>query len=259
MRKSIANRLFFAAVVLATAGCGSKDKDGKAGDKAASNATANTAQETPEQVAAREAEAAAARLAAKIKDFNDQNGGCAECQPTEAKVAAAMQVPRGLRTYTATPSCMNEARDAGQIRQAADVAAAASDGNYAGAAESLLKSREVRGLLSKHVKGDIGRILNGGDDRTAFCQAVCAVIPQDSTVTGYKLEAANEDGNYQNCAAGADCAIGKAKWTAEPIPSTGENAKTVCGVFANWNHKGHRMARLSVYFTPPADWIPPHR
>ena len=256
--RPIANHLIVAAVLVAAAGCGSKDKDGKS----ASNETTNTttsAPSSPEEVAAREAEAAAARLAAKIKDFNDQNGGCPECQPTEARVIAAMQVPHGLRTYTATPSCMNEARDAGQIRRAADVAAAASDGNYAGAADSLLKSREVKGLLSRHVKGDIGRILNGGDDRTAFCQAVCAVIPQDSTVTGYKLEAANEDGNYQSCAAGADCAIGKAKWTAEPIPSTGENAKTVCGVFANWAHKGHRLARLSVYFTPPNDWIPPHR
>jgi hypothetical protein len=30
-------------------------------------------------------------------------------------------------------------------------------------------------------------------------------------------------------------------------------------VFANWDHKNHRMARLSVYFTPPDNWVPPHR
>jgi len=241
-----------AAVLLSVAACGGKDKD--KGDK---NAAANdsTTEATPEATA----EDKAAKLAAKVKDFNDGNGGCEECQPTEARVRAEVLVPAGLRTYTATPSCMNEARETGQIREVADDAAGLKDGQFAGAIGELLKSKEVRQAIGRQVGGDVGRILNGGDDKTAYCQAVCAVLPENSTVTGYKLEAAGPDRQYQTCAAGQDCAITKAKWTAEPIPSTGEHSKTVCGVFANWAHKTQRMARLSVYFTPPDDWVPPHR
>jgi hypothetical protein len=252
MRAGLASLSFTAAIVLTVAACGSKDK--------AANNTATATANTSGNVASNDTEAAADRLAAKVKDFNDQNGGCPECQPTEARVVARMDVPPGLRTYTATPSCMNEARDTGQIREVADDAAALSDGQYAGAVDELLRSQAVKRLISKKVGGDVGRILNGGDDRTAYCQAVCAVLPSDSTVTGYKLEAANTaDGQFQVCQAGSDCAIGKAKWTAEPIPTSGENSKTVCGVFANWSHKDHRLARLSVYFTPPDNWVPPHR
>ena len=89
-----------AAVLLSVAACGGKDKD--KGDK---NAAANdsTTEATPEATA----EDKAAKLAAKVKDFNDGNGGCEECQPTEARVRAEVLVPAGLRTYTATPSCMN--------------------------------------------------------------------------------------------------------------------------------------------------------
>lgn len=252
MRAGIAQLTFGAAIVVTVAACGSKDK----GKNEVANAPANAAGNE----VATNTQSAADRLAANVKDFNDQNGGCPECQATEARVVAAMDVPAGLRTYTATPSCMNEARETGQIRDVADDAAALSDGQYAGAVDELLRSQAVKRLISKKVGGDVGRILNGGDDRTAYCQAVCAVLPSNSTVTGYKLEAANmADRQYQICQAGTDCAIGKAKWTAEPIPTSGENSKTVCGVFANWSHKEHRLARLSVYFTPPDDWVPPHR
>lgn len=251
MRRGIGYRTaIFSAAILAAAACGDKDQNG---DKAANTAEGNASGGT----VVNQAEAAAERLAAKVKAFNDQNGGCAECQPTEARVRVETQVPAGLRTYTATPSCMNEARDTSQIRDVADDAAALSEGQFAGAAEELLRSREVQRIIARKVGGDVGRILNGGDDRTAYCQAVCAVLPQNSTVTGYKLEAANPDRQFQSCAAGADCAIGKSKWTAEPIPNTGDNSKTVCAVFANWAHKTPRQARLSVYFTPPDDWAPP--
>ena len=171
-----------------------------------------------------------------------------------------MRVPHGLRTYTATPSCMNEARDTAEIREVSDDAAAMKDGQFAGAVGDLLKNKDVQRMIGQKVGGDVGRILNGGDDRTAYCQAVCAVLPQNSTVTGYKLEAADATtGQFQACQAGSDCAIGKSKWTAEPTPNTGENSKTVCGVFANWTHKTDRLAELSVYFTPPDDWVPPHK
>jgi hypothetical protein len=254
MRTNLGKFTLLAAIAL-TAACGSKDKGGNA----AANATANVSAGN-EAVPVNQAEAAAARLQQKVKDFNDQNGGCPECQPTEARVVAQMDVPNGLRTYSATPSCMNEARDTGEIRKVSDDAAALSDGNFAGAAAELLRSQAVKQMLARNAHGDVGRILNGGDDRTAYCQAVCAVLPVNSTVTGYKLEAANaDDQQFQTCQAGSDCSIRRAKWTAEPIPTSGENSKTVCGVFANWDHNDHRLARLSVYFTPPDDWVPPHR
>jgi hypothetical protein len=252
MRGGIAHHSLIIAIALSAAACGGKDKD----EKAPVNGTAagNEAGPTVDDAAAK-----AAALQQKIKDFNDQNGGCEECQATEARVRVEMNVPAGLRTYTANPSCMNEARDTAEIREVSDDAAALSDGQFAGAVGDLLKTPEVRRAIAKNVGGDVGRILNGGDDRTAYCQAVCAVLPENSTVTGYKLEAAGPDRQYQTCQAGTDCAIGKAKWTAEPIPNTGEHSKTVCGVFANWAHKTPRLARLSVYFTPPDDWAPPHK
>ena len=257
MRGGNLQRAAVTALFLTAAACGGKDKGG---DK---NATANTGTATTANTsvnAEAEAAAAAAAIAAKIKDFNDQNGGCPECKADEARVIAAMAVPHGLRTYTATPSCMNEVHDTAQIREVTDDAAGLSDGQFAGAAVELLKSPAVKKLLAQQVGGDVGRVLNGGDDKTAYCQAVCAVLPKDSTIKGYKLEAANAtDGQYQTCAAGTDCAIGKSKWTSEPSPSTGDNSKQVCAVFANWAHKTNRLARLSVYFTPPADWAPPHR
>lgn len=247
MRTTLARHSLIAAIVLIAAACGDKDKEG--GTTAGGNATGNAA--------GAGGPTAAERLQAKVKAFNDQNGGCDECQPTEARVRVEMRVPHGLRATTATPSCMNEAHDTGAIRDVSDDAAALSGGQFAGAAEELLRNREVQRIIARRVGGDVGRVLGGGEDRSAYCQAVCAVLPKDSTVTGYKLEAGGQGRNFQTCAAGNDCAIGKAKWTAEPIPTTGENSKTVCGVFANWDHQRNRIARLSVYFTPPDDWIPP--
>lgn len=251
MRGGIAHHSLIIAIALCAAACGGSDKGDKAGDSADGTAAGN------ETAPADDAEARAAALQQKIKAFNDRSGGCEECQPTEARVRVEMQIPAGLRTYTANPSCMNEARETAEIREVADDAAAFSDGEFAGAIGELLKNPEVKRAIGRKVGGDVGRILNGGDDRTAYCQAVCAVLPANSTVTGYKLEAAGPDRQYQACQAGSDCAIGKAKWTAEPIPNTGDNSKTVCAVFANWAHKTPRMARLGVYFTPPEDWVPP--
>ena len=248
MRGGISQLSLIVAITLTAAACGGKDKQ----EKGPVNGTAAGNEAAPQ---ANPAEV----LAQKVKEFNDQNGGCEECQATEARVRVEMEVPAGLRTYTANPSCMNEARDTAEIREVSDNAAGLSDGQFAGAVGDLLKSPEIKRAISKRVGGDVGRILNGGDDRTAYCQAVCAVLPEKSTVTGYKLEAAASDRQYQPCQAGSDCAIGKAKWTAEPIPNTGEHSKTVCAVFANWAHKNSRLARLSVYFTPPDDWVPPHK
>lgn len=253
MRGGFAHFALIGAIALTAASCGDKNK-GKEG-KEAGNATAESGSTSADDGAAK-----AAELERKVKDFNDANGGCEECQPTEAKVVVQMQVPHGLRTYTATPSCMNEARETGQIRDVSDDAAGLKGGNFAGAVGDLLKNKDVQRVIGQQVGGDVGKILNGGDDRTAYCQAVCAVLPLDSTVTGYKLEAGDAaTQQFQTCQAGSDCAIGKAKWTAEPIPNTGEHSKTVCGVFANWAHKTDRVARLSVYFTPPDGWVPPHK
>ena len=254
MRGGILHHGVIVAVALSITACGGgKDKD----KKAEGNATANEA--TSETTTTESAEDKAAKLAAKVKDFNDGNGGCEECQATEARVRVEQLVQAGLRTYTDNPSCMNEARETAQIRDVSDDAAALKGGQFAGAVGDLLKNKDVQRVIGQQVGGDVGRILNGGDDKTAYCQAVCAVLPENSTVTGYKLEAAGPDRQYQTCAAGSTCAIGKAKWTAEPIPNTGEHSKTICGVFANWAHKTPRMARLSVYFTPPDDWMPPHK
>jgi len=250
MRGGIVYHGILVASLLTVAGCGGKGKE----EKAASGNDANTTTEVAPDTSA---EDKAAALAAKIKAFNDGNGGCDECQPTEARVRAEVLVQAGLRTYSDNPSCMNEARETSQIRDVSDDAAGLKGGQFAGAVGDLLKNKDVQRVIGQQVGGDVGRILNGGDDHTAYCQAVCAVLPENSTVTGYKLEAAGPDRQYQTCAAGQNCAIGKAKWTAEPIPSTGEHSKTVCGVFANWAHKTPRMARLSVYFTPPEDWAPP--
>lgn len=251
MRGGTAHHALIIAIALSAAACGGKDEGDKPAEATANGSATNAG--TPVDDSA----AKAAALQQKIKAFNDLNGGCEECQPTEAKVRVEQHVQAGLRTYTANPSCMNEARETAQIRDVADDAAAFSDGEFAGAVGELLKNPEVKRAIGRKVGGDVGRILNGGDDRTAYCQAVCAVLPQNSTVTGYKLEAAGPDRQYQTCQAGSDCAIGKAKWTAEPIPNTGENSKTVCAVFANWAHKTPRLARLNVYFTPPEDWVPP--
>ena len=67
-------------------------------------------------------------------------------------------------------------------------------------------------------------------------------------------------GQYQTCAAGAGLRDRQGRnGPRSRSPSTGEHSKTVCGVFANWAHKTPRMARLSVYFTPPDDWVPQRR
>src|SRR5215213_5141664 len=166
MRGGIAQHSVVIAVALSVAACGGKDKDNKApAEGGAGNQTAAN-EAAPDQAQVR-----AAQLQQKIKDFNDQNGGCAECQPTEARVRVEMQIPAGLRTYSANPSCMNEARETAQIREVADDAAAFSDGEFAGAVGDLLKNPEVRREIGKRDGGDAGRILNGGDDRTAYCQA----------------------------------------------------------------------------------------
>ncbi len=180
MRGGIFYHGMIAAVLLSVAACGGKDKEKKAADNAAANEA--TTEATPET-----AEDKAAKLAAKVKDFNDGNGGCEECQATEARVRAEVLVQAGLRTYTDNPSCMNEARETAQIRDVSDDAAGLKGGQFAGAVGDLLKNKDVQRVIGQQVGGDVGRILNGGDDRTAYCQAVCAVLPENSTVTGYKL------------------------------------------------------------------------
>ena len=204
MRRGILHHGVIAAVLLGVTACGGgKDKNKTAEGNTAANAT--TTEATTET-----SEDKAAKLAAKVKDFNDGNGGCDECQTTEARVRAEVLVQAGLRTYSDNPSCMNEARETAQIRDVSDDAAALKGGQFAGAVGDLLKNKDVQRVIGQQVGGDVGRILNGGDDKTAYCQAVCAVLPENSTVTGYKLEAAGPDRQYQTCAAGSTCAIGKA-------------------------------------------------
>src|SRR5215218_1177874 len=106
MRGGIAHHSLVIAIALSVAACGGKDKDKGKGTTAPAEGTANQTA-TANEAAPDPAEVAAAQLQQKIKDFNDQNGGCEECQPTEARVRVEMQVPAGLRTYSANPSCMN--------------------------------------------------------------------------------------------------------------------------------------------------------
>src|SRR4051812_19070809 len=121
MRGGIARHSLIIAIALSAAACGGKDKGEKAAGNATGNETAAGSQATP---AVDDAAARAGARKKKVKDFNDKKGGCDKCQPTEAKVAAQMKVPHGLRPSPATPSCMNEARDTAEIREVSDDAAA---------------------------------------------------------------------------------------------------------------------------------------
>src|ERR1043165_5985449 len=151
MRGGIFYHGLIVAVALGTAACGGgKEK------KAEGNATANEATGEPTTEATTESpEDKAAKLAAKVKDFNDGNGGCEECQPTEARVRVEQLVQAGLRTYTDNPSCMNEARETAQIRDVSDDAAGLKGGNFAGAVGDLLKNKDVQRVIGQQVGGDV--------------------------------------------------------------------------------------------------------
>ena len=200
---------------------------------------------------------AQASLEELVAAHNGRVGGCAECSPREALASAEAQVPHGEYTHVANPTCQNQVDGAQEISRIVDTAAAAYSGNYAGAAQSLAETEAARRFISDNIHGTLGRLLSSGRSDTAMCQSICAVVPARAVVSGYRMEAANEDRAFAACNAGQDCSVGWSRWIGEPIVSTGQHSRTVCGVFANWAHQGHRYARLRVFFQPPDSWIPP--
>ena len=195
---------------------------------------------------------------ANAQFMSKAQGNCNGCGDGEAAFAALQTVGHGQYTYTATPGCGNPVATGDQIRAMLGNALKGKLNDFAGSALDLIGG-PARDFLSANVHGDLGRLLNGGNNNTAACQVICDVIPTTATYVGYKLgagEGANAS-SFPQCTPGHDCPIGWSKFPSEPAVSKDADAQLVCATFQNWSGDRTRRAQLIAYFKPAAGWAGP--
>jgi hypothetical protein len=113
---------------------------------------------------------------------------------------------------------------------------------------------------SQLVEPDLAQTLQGPLephlDGSSACQIVALVVPKAVRYTKTRYFAADRDSSRE-CAAGADCGIGSARWVTSAQVEKGYSATVVWALFENTATRRERRATLSVYFRPPnANWKP---
>jgi len=192
---------------------------------------------------------------AQAQFMSRAQGNCNACGDGEFAIAAIQTVGHGQYTYTASPGCGNPVQTADQVRAMLGSALQGKLNDFAGSVLDLVGG-PARDLLSDNVHGEVGRLLNGGNNDTAACQAICVVIPTSATYVGYKVGAGEGGGatTFPQCTAGVDCSIGWSKFPSEPSVSKDADAQVVCTTFQNWSGDRTRRAQLIAYFRPASGW-----
>jgi hypothetical protein len=177
-----------------------------------------------------------------------QAGACVECQPGEWSVASAGRAASGGPCPSSGGELVAAARQVaaglqGAARQYAG-ALVADDGN------------DVLRLLAADVSTQVKQSLGALVSPASSCVALGIVLPAGSRYVGFRYEA-GERGTTGDCPIGGACQIGEASWRGQPVITQEAGVTVVHAVFENRSARRERLPRLTVYFRPPAGWLPP--
>jgi hypothetical protein len=177
-----------------------------------------------------------------------QAGACVECQPGEWSVSSA-----GRAAFSGPcPAGGDEL-----VRAARQVAAGLPEGarRYAGSLLAEDGNDALRLLapeLAMGVRGELGALVLP----SSSCVALAVVLPAGARYVGFRYEA-GERGTTGDCPIGGPCQIGDASWRGQPVITQESGITVVHAVFENRSLRRERLPRLTVYFRPPAGWLPP--
>lgn len=164
------------------------------------------------------------------------------------------EIPKGLYTYTPTPTCINGVSNG--VANILAAAAAASDPTtamFAGPITDAIAG-PINSYVDENVRGDLGRIFNSHGDATARCANLALSIPAKASVVGYRLEMTDnwEGWKWQRCHVGDDCGQGWCKFPTSPSVSGNDAIQIATVQFMNWSDDRPRHARMWVFYQMPA-------
>ena len=183
---------------------------------------------------------------------------CPECDPGECMASSGkVDVGHGLRTHEKDPACIGDtpSKIALMIQEYAESNTSGDSGHSDPALKAIISdfseaiSHEVAKLVSKHAKGDVGKILSGYTGPKANCQPVAVAIPPGATITRSQIWVI--DYTKQEWAPTKCCHdISWARFIVHPtVQEAGSRGSVAYTILKNWSHNKSRYARLDVYFT----------
>ena len=112
-------------------------------------------------------------------------------------------------------------------------------------------------ILEQNLAEPIRDALKAHLDGSSSCQIVGLVLPKAVRYTKTRYFASDRDSSRE-CAAGADCGLGNARWATSAQIEKGYSATVVWALFENTLPSVAKEGRrLAVYFRPPnANWQP---
>ncbi|MEM1249769.1 MAG: carboxypeptidase-like regulatory domain-containing protein [Acidobacteriota bacterium] len=175
-------------------------------------------------------------------------GACRECREGEWSVTTSVRAPAGEGGTCSAPDWNSfadrlEAPWEGTRRQFAG--GLLEEGDFG--ALPLLESEAVDALEESYPW--LGR--------ESSCSAIAVLLPAGSRYVGFRYQA-GERATVADCLLGEDCQIGQARFVAEPQVISRDGFILVGSAFENQSPERARVGRLTVYFAPPAGWLPPN-
>jgi hypothetical protein len=126
---------------------------------------------------------------------------------------------------------------------------------YAGALVAE-DSNDVLRLLDAGVATQVRERLGSLATPASSCAVLGLVLPAGARYVGFRYEA-GERSTMGECPLAGDCQIGEASWRGQPVITQESGVTVVHSVFENRSPRRERLGRLTVYFKPPAGWLPP--
>jgi hypothetical protein len=179
-----------------------------------------------------------------------QAGACVECQPGEWSMTSAG------RAAVAGP-CLH---DPDRLVEAAKLVASGLPEALRSFAGPLVAEdandvlRLLPAELATRVRTSLGDLASPGSS----CVVLGLVLPAGSRYVGFRYQA-GERATMGECPIGGACQIGDASWPGPPVltSDTGTGLTVVHALFENRSSRRERLPQLTVYFRPPAGWLPP--
>jgi hypothetical protein len=178
-------------------------------------------------------------------------GACPECKPGEwALIIERRAAPAG----SAAGAACGEGREAA-VRRLAQEALAPAGATVAAFAGAVADSygNGLPAAVREAVPADLAAALGA---REGSCQDFVGVLPQGGRFIGFRFEAEDSSGKG-DCFGEEPCAIGQARWTANPRIERTATVTVIHSSFVNESTSAERRARMTLYFQPPRGWRPP--
>lgn len=175
-------------------------------------------------------------------------GACRECRDGEWSVTTSVRAPasQGDSCSAVEWQVFAESLAASWVGTRREFAGGLLDDGEFGALP-LLEAETVTALEASHP----------WLTPESSCSAIGVLLPAGSRYVGFRYQA-GERATVADCLLDEDCQIGQARFVTEPEVLTRDGFVLVGATFENQSPERARVGRLTVYFAPPAGWLPPN-